>query len=464
MNKYKKLSINTIIVFIGTAGSKLISFIMLPFYTKYLSVGDYGITDSINTYVSLLLGVVTMCTADAIFIYSNQEVDKDKQKYFSSGLAIAFLGLCFCALVFFIVKLFFYEFDGVFIQYIWSVFFLLTTSFLQTYLQNFLKGLSKLVLFSLSGVLYTLFLALFAVLLIPPHGVMGFVYSIGGANCLSTVVILICSKSYRYLKIKSISYTSIKELLKYSVPLIPNSIMWWLLGASNRPIMEKYVGLDGIGFYAIANKLPSLIVVVFSIFINSLMVSLLEEYNNKDGFKKFYNIVYMAIFSLQVMLIAIISVFGDFFIKVITNNEAYWLAWKYIPLLSISVLFANSASFFGCAFSVVRKTKYFFYSSFFGAITALIGNILFIKPFGVYGACLSVMISNLVLAISRLLFSIKYIKLEKILYYIMGIILLGLLAYYVIRQNSFRYVLFVIVVSFSLIPEVIILVKKRKMI
>ena len=461
MNKYKKLSLNTIVVFLGTAGSKLISFIMLPFYTKYLSVSDYGVTDSINTYVSLLIGLVTMCTADAIFIYSNQENDKDKQRYFSSGLAIAFIGLCICSLAFIIAKIFFNEIGGVFVQYIWCIFFLLFTSFLQNYLQNFLKGLNRLVLFSLSGVLYTLFLAILAILLIPMNGVMGFVYSMVFSNCLSTSVILLCSKSYRYLNVKSINFSSVKELLKYSVPLIPNSIMWWFLSASNRPIMEKYVGLDGIGLYAIANKLPSLIVVIFTIFINSLIVSLLEEYN-KDGFRKFYNKVFMFIFSAQVILASFLTIFGTFLIKIITQNESYWTAWHYIPLLSISVILSNSAAFFGCIFSVVKKTKYYFYSSVFGAITALIGNIFLIKYFNVYGACFSVMFSNFILAFTRLLFSSKYAKIDKIYYYLIQLISLGILSFVVIYQKKISFLIFILIIIVSIIPAINTFIKLGK--
>lgn len=450
MNKYKKLTLNTIIVFLGTAGSKLISFIMLPFYTKYLSVGDYGTTDSINTYVSLLLGLVTMCMSDAIFIFSNQDNDENKKKYFSSGMVTSLFGLLLCAFVFEILKLIFKDSEGVFAKYIWCIFLLILSSFLQSYLQNFLKGLNKLVLFSLSGIFYTAFLAIFAIWLIPLFGVMGYVYSIGLGNIVSVLLILILSKSYRYIKFSKINFDAIKELLKYSIPLIPNSIMWWLLGASNRPIMEKYVGLDGIGLYAIANKLPSLIVVVFSIFVNSFIVSLLEEYN-KPGFTKFYNVVFMFVFSIQIIISSVLSVFGFTFIRLITTNESYWTAWQFIPLLSLSVIFSNSASLLGCTFSVTKKTQYYFYSSIFGAGAAIICNLFFVKYFAVMGACIAVLLSNFVLVISRLLYSYKYAKLKNLLYYILMILLFILLSFLVINQNMYKYFVLAVLFVISLI-------------
>ena len=69
MNKYKRLGKNTLLVFIGNAGSKLIGLVMLPFYTSWLSVEDYGVTDIINVYVSFLVSIVSCCIAKAIFLF-----------------------------------------------------------------------------------------------------------------------------------------------------------------------------------------------------------------------------------------------------------------------------------------------------------------------------------------------------------------------------------------------------------
>ena len=69
MNKYKRLGKNTLLVFIGNAGSKLIGLVMLPFYTSWLSVEDYGVTDIINVYVSFLVSIVSCCIAESMFIF-----------------------------------------------------------------------------------------------------------------------------------------------------------------------------------------------------------------------------------------------------------------------------------------------------------------------------------------------------------------------------------------------------------
>lgn len=85
MSKFKTLGKNTIYIFIGYSGSKLISFIMLPFYTHYLSTEDYGSADIISMYAMLLVNLITFSIANAIFVFpTNQSFEKQKG-YFSSA-------------------------------------------------------------------------------------------------------------------------------------------------------------------------------------------------------------------------------------------------------------------------------------------------------------------------------------------------------------------------------------------
>lgn len=69
MGKYKTLGQNTLYSFIGAFGTKMIGFLMLPFYTKWLSPTDYGTTDLITVYASLLTSAVTLSMHEAIFVF-----------------------------------------------------------------------------------------------------------------------------------------------------------------------------------------------------------------------------------------------------------------------------------------------------------------------------------------------------------------------------------------------------------
>lgn len=93
MGRTKQLGKNTLLVFIGSFGAKIISFIMLPFYTRWLSVTDYGVVDMISIYQSLLTDFLTAAISTSIFIFPKGVAFHRQKEYFSSGLIFAFLHL-----------------------------------------------------------------------------------------------------------------------------------------------------------------------------------------------------------------------------------------------------------------------------------------------------------------------------------------------------------------------------------
>lgn len=267
MNKYKRLGKNTLLVFIGNAGSKLIGLVMLPFYTSWLSVEDYGVTDIINVYVSFLVSIVSCCIAESIFIFpKGQKVEKQKQ-YFSSGIVFVlqafFVSFLLFGTVDFVSSI--YGFSNSFTDYLWLIYGLMAATLLQQFFQQFTRSIDKMIVYGMAGIVLTLLTAICSFILIPLKGVVGYVLSLILANLFTGVYSFFFSGSYKYCSPGSVNNEYCREMLQYSVPLIPNGVMWWLVNALNRPIMETYVGLHGIGLFAVANKFPGIIAMIFTI-------------------------------------------------------------------------------------------------------------------------------------------------------------------------------------------------------
>ena len=126
-------------------------------------------------------------------------------------------------------------------------------------------------------------------------------------------------------------------MLQYSVPLIPNGVMWWLVNALNRPVMETYVGLHGIGLFAVANKFPGIISMIFAIFVSSWQISVLEEYG-KDGYGSFYNKIFRGVVLILLVLLVIVTFISKWLVSFFTSLD-YLDAWIYIPVLTLGVFF-----------------------------------------------------------------------------------------------------------------------------
>lgn len=412
-SRSSRLSKNTLLVFLGNMGSKLIGLIMLPFYTDWLSVSDYGLTDVITMYVTFLLGIVTCCIGESLFIFP-KNVDEDKQrKYFSSGLFFLFAASFITAFLFITIDLVStrYCLHNSFVDNIWLIYFMLISQIIQQVFQQFTRSIDKMLVYSITGIVCIVCTAVFAFLLIPNFGVVGYVWSIIIANTLAGLYSFVFSKSYHFLSLFSLDKDSLMTMLKYSIPLIPNGVMWWLVNALNRPLMEHHLGMHEIGIFAVANKFPGILSMVFTVFATSWQISVLEEFGKK-GFEQFYNKIFKLVFVSLLVVLLVISLSSKLLVSLFVSED-FFEAWKYIPLLTLGVLFSNISSFAGSTFSATKESKYFFYSSLWGAVTAIILNFYLIPLFGLFGACASVILSFVVMAISRIVYSWKNVSIKQ---------------------------------------------------
>lgn len=410
MNRsYRNLVKNSLWTLAGNTGSKILSFLLLPFYTRWLGTAGYGLSDLITTYSSFLLGVVTLCTADGIFIFAKNRTQTEKSEYFTSTLKFVSVLFVVWFLVFAVIRLVasYYDIHNSFTDNIWLIFAFVLSAFLQSFTQQFLIGIEQIRLYSFTGMILCVSTFVLSVLLIPGWEVEGYVYSLFLANMFTSLCSFLLSGSYRYFSVKGFQWKRVRELLAYSIPLIPNAIMWWLVSALNRPVMEAYLGFSDIGIFAVANKFPGIITLIFSIFAVSWNISVLEEYA-KPTFPEFYHKVFKILF-MVLMVVTLMFMLGSQYIMMLFAAPQFAEAWHYMVLLIMGAFFSCFSSFFGAVFGVVKKSKYFFYSSVYGAIVSIILNFVLIPILGLTGACISVISSFFVMSLSRYYYSRKYV-------------------------------------------------------
>lgn len=446
MSRVKELGKNSFYIMIGTFGSKVIAFLMLPFYTRWLSVEDYGLTDILNVYSSLLVCLLTLSLHDAIFVYPVGKCHAKQALYFSTGLW-TILYIFLTSIVITACCMLLFEIHNTFWD---NITFLLPMYFftaVQTYLQQFCRSINKMRTFSYSGIIVTLFIAVFSFLFIPSFGVTGFVIATILSYAISSLFIIYAEKLYHYFIPKGWNRLIFNEMARYAIPLIPNTFMWWVLAAINRPILDSNLGLVGIGLFAVANKFPTLASQVSGIFTGAWQVSVLQEYG-RGNFTSFYNKMGNLYVSLLFLLSIIICILSKWLVE-ITTDVKFHEAWKYVPIMAIAVAFQGSSSHFGTVFSATKKSKYFLISSIVGALVSFVANLLLIPLIGLYGAAFSFTLSQLSIAIIRMYYSNKLIKIS-IAWSCIMIMLANIICIICVLNNMFIISYAVCAVSFIL--------------
>ena len=105
MTRRDSLAKNTLLLSIGAFLTKGLSFVMVPFFSRWLSTSDYGTYDLLATYVTLLLPIIGLASNEALFRFSMDTNDEnEKKKYVSNCFAIFTINSFIFFLIMFFVR------------------------------------------------------------------------------------------------------------------------------------------------------------------------------------------------------------------------------------------------------------------------------------------------------------------------------------------------------------------------
>lgn len=302
-NPYKNLINNSIAFTIANLGSKIISIVMVPLYTYVLTTEEYGTVDIITTLNSLLLPIIFLSTSDAILRYA---MDKryEKKQVMSSAMCIYIVGTCILFAILPIVAL---KTPAV-KKYILLFGALFICNGLMQALNQFLRASDHVKAFATNGVIYTFsFAGLNVLFLVKLHlGIYGYLYSMILADLVCIVYAIVISHVWKFLCF-SVSKDMTKIMLRYSIPLIPNALMWWIMDASDKFVITYFLGVGANGLYAISKKLPTLIDTFHSIFNQAWQISAIQENDDPDS-KEFTSRIYKMYFVFLFIVVSILLI------------------------------------------------------------------------------------------------------------------------------------------------------------
>lgn len=385
-NPYKNLINNSIAFTIANLGSKVISIIMVPLYTYVLSTEEYGTVDIITTLNSLFLPIIFLSTSDAILRYA---MDKryEKKQVLSSALCIYLVGI---GILFAVLPIVAWK-EPALKKYILLFGVLFICNGIMQALNQFLRASDHIKAFAANGVIYTFtFAGLNILFLVKMHlGIYGYLYSMIMADIICIIYAIKISQVWKFLSF-SISKRMTKIMLNYSIPLIPNALMWWIMDASDKFVITYFLGVGANGLYAISKKLPTLIDTFHSIFNQAWQISAIQE-NDDPNSKEFTSKVYKIYFVFLFLVVSILLIVArPLIVYVLSDN--YLKTWIYIPFLLISVAFSSLSGFLSSKLIASEQTRLIFKTTIIGAIVNTGCNFLFIPVIGINGAGLATLI------------------------------------------------------------------------
>lgn len=448
-DKKKELARNTVILTIGKICTQFISFMLLPLYTALLEPKEFGIVDLLNTYISLLVPIFNWQFDSGLFRFmiENRNREDNQKKIFSTVIiSNVFQAIIYLAF-YFIVQ-----------GYIGSKYkiFLAINVVLSIFLSTLLqlpRALGDNISYSIASFVSATSAVLLNVIFIAwmKLGAYGMFYATVLSNIITIIYITIALKTWKYFSISSFDRKVLKNISKYSVPLIPNQLSWWVVSASDRSIVSYFIGVMANGIYSVANKFSSVYITFYNIFNLSWTESVTINFKEEDReifITEMMNMMFNIFASVDLGIIACMP-----FVFPVMINSQYQEAYNQIPILMLAVLFQVIVGLYSVIYVALKKSVEIAKTSIYAAIINILVNVCMIKVIGLYAAAISTLLAYLLMAIYRYIDVKKYINIplktnNMIITLLMAILVVG--SYY-LKNNKVSFVILIITVLYAYI-------------
>ena len=392
-NKYQTLAGNTVKLGLGTFGSKLLVFLMVRFYTEYLSPTDYGAADLITQTANLLIPLVSLGITDAVFRFTMDEAE-DAAGVFTVGFFVVLAGSMLAGVCTLAA-------NETLDDSAWLVAAFIIASNFHTLASQFVRAKGEMTLFAVQGLLNTalviglniLFLAVLG------FGVTGYVLSTALADCLTTMYLTFRARLWRFLK--KPEKGTLSRMLRYCVPLIPTATFWWVTSVSDRYMITAWLGSAANGIYAVSAKLPTILTVLSSVFMEAWLFSAVtEQQEGSEAHLQFYGSVWKMFIAGMVLSASGVIAFSRLLVRLLAEEE-FFSAWQFVPVLCLAMVFASLSTFLSSVYVVSKKSTLSFWTALLGAGSNVAMNLLLIPRIGVMGAAMATLASYVLVFLVR---------------------------------------------------------------
>ncbi|OPX44826.1 polysaccharide biosynthesis protein [Ruminiclostridium hungatei] len=397
MSREKTLAKNSVIYMTGTLSSKLLVFLLLPIYTAYLSTSEYGYYDVICTTVLMIVPIVSVQIYDGIYRFSLDSGDDRSvsDKYITNALFIIIIAVLMTVPLA-IAANYFFKIEFFYLIYLQ----ILATCIFNTW-QMIARGLKKNMLFAVSGIIMTFLMLLLNILFIVVlhYSVRALILSNIVSMSAAFIYMEVKLRVFRQISVNYINMKTIKELIAYTIPLIPNTISWWILNLSNRYIIIYCLGNDYNGIFAVASKFPSILMTVNMIFNYAWQDTAIYEKNSSDR-DQFYSKMLNYFLRLQLGVLLIIFPFVKLFSAIAIGKE-FADAVNYVPYLLIGAFFQFFMTFFSSFYYVFKKTGHLLYTTLIASGINIVVTLLLVSSLKIYAACMANIVSSFIVVVIR---------------------------------------------------------------
>lgn len=415
------------IYLLGNILNRVGTFLLLPLYTKYLAVAEYGVLELLYATVAVISVLLSAgLSHTTIRFYFDYHEDRDRHAVVITNLVlVVFLGIVGAmavhALRFPLSNILFdtTAYAGAIDLCLAIMVLEISTEVGFAYLRA--RELSTLYMaLSFARLLLQVSLSIY---LVAGHGmgIQGVLVANLASVALGWLVVVGYTLSRCGLTLRP---SLVVPMLKYSLPMAFMGIVAAVVTNVDRFLLKEFLSLDAVGIYALSMK--------FALLLTFLVA---EPFNRAYGPFRFSIIDQPSAQDIQRLVVHYL-VAGAMFVALaialfmpealyFMAAPAYQSAYHYTPILLLAMVVMTVAYCFETGILYKKKTKYLLYVSLVNLVVKTILNVVLIWFLGIYGAAVAFLIAaiiqvTLINRFSQRLYPISYRYMNLFIFVALG--------------------------------------------
>lgn len=400
LDKVRKLTKNTAIYGFGNALNKLLGIILIPMYTGYISIADFGILAVMEITILALIQILNFGTVNGHQRYFYIEKGKGEYGVFLFTLFVGCLLVSVAALL----PGFLFSESLSHLLFGRSEFgFLLILTLIITLIENqytfplqvlqFEERPVPYLVLNIGKLVVSLGLTIYMVVSLK----MG-LYGIMWARLIGAAIFFVIS--YFWVIMPRLTYrfslTKMTESMRFGLPVIVSSFGFLALQMGDRYMLNWLSTEAATGQYSFGQKVANIINLIF---VQSIGISYLPNIfsqENAENNSRFYSkmLTYYT-FILSWFVLFFLLFYKALLLPLVSNME-YWDGLSVVPMLSLSFIILGMNYFLIVGIFLKNRTMLYIIPSFSAGISCLVLLYFLIPVMGIEGAALANLLAQVV--------------------------------------------------------------------
>jgi O-antigen/teichoic acid export membrane protein len=431
--RFKHFLKHSFVYGISNVATKASGIILLPIYTKYFSVEEFGRLGLLLAIITIMIQVVILGQGQSLLRFVNQKENTEIKKsvLFSLSILILIISIIFVligeAAAPYLANIF-----GNYESYYPSLrisIYIVAASVLNNIFQNKLRADEKSVFYTTLNLVKLIVMLIVAIYFIVhlKFGIDGVLY--GQLISELFVLIIILPPMIRQMEFKY-NVAIVSSSLKFGIPLIFSALSMTLLNISDRFLIKFLADESALGLYELGYRVAGILNMFFIMPLSLTLLPVAYKIYKQPGDKEYYQKIMTYVTYVLVWGALFLSVFSRELITLFSSNNSFIPSFEVVPVILFSYVFFGMSLIASLGFYLVGKTSYVAVITIVSALLNIGLNFILIPIYGIMGAAINTLVAFLFLYFISLIVSNKFFKIDFEHKKLIILILLGTSLYF----------------------------------